>query len=159
VVVPPKSKPRSSLAPPNGGLRAGASSGKFSSSPGLSPNPRNGRPKSSSPYPSSSDEKRKRKAISRTPRDSPLFGTDADDSDEDVGALFNNKRQKSASDITDPNRDLRDKGAFGDNIRETRIIHAADLSSVKTGGAPILGAQENEVAIELQYPSHCRRER
>jgi H3 lysine-79-specific histone-lysine N-methyltransferase len=161
VVVPPKPKPRSSLAPPNGNLRATSSSGKFTSSPRLSPNPRSGRLQSSSPYPSSSDEKRaaerKRKAIN-TPRDSPLFGTDADDSDEDDDDPFH-KRRKLVSDSRDQNRRLQHKKSFGDVITETQIIHAADLASVKTGCAPIFGAREDEVAIELQYPSRCRPER
>ncbi|KAI0128782.1 putative histone H3 methyltransferase [Xylariales sp. AK1849] len=160
----PKPKPRSSLAP-NGSLRASSSSGKLSASPRLSPNPRfgNGRPHSTSPYPSSSDERRiaaerKRKAIRSTPRDSPRFGDDTDDSDEDDDDPFH-KRRKLVSASRDPNRKLRHKKAFGDESRDTKIIHAADLVSIKTGCPPMFGAADDEVAIELQYPSRCQPER
>ncbi|KAI1448205.1 histone H3-K79 methyltransferase [Annulohypoxylon stygium] len=154
-----QSKPRPSLTPH--GLRA--SSSQYSASPRLSPNPRLSRPKSASPYPSSSDEKRgaiarKRKAVTSTPRDSPAFGNDSDSSDEDDDP-FRKRLRRSEERSIDLNRKLRHKKAFGSEIRDSRIIHAADIASVATKCPIIQGAKPEEVAIELQYPSRCKRER
>ncbi|KAH8673800.1 hypothetical protein BX600DRAFT_215914 [Xylariales sp. PMI_506] len=164
VVIQPKSKPRSALvASSKGNLRASSSAGTVTSSPRLSPNPRLGVRHSASPYPSSSDERkrieRKRKAIHSTPRDSPIFDDDdADESDDDNDDPFG-KRRKFVSQSRDPNRRVRHKKAFGDEVRDAKIIHAADLASIKTGCVPALGAKEDEVALELQYPSRCQPER
>ncbi|OTA98866.1 hypothetical protein M426DRAFT_325662 [Hypoxylon sp. CI-4A] len=157
VVVPNKARP--SLTP--NGPRA--SSSQYSASPRLSPNPRLSRPKSASPYPSSADEKRaggrKRKIISSTPRDStPAFGNDSESEDEDSDP-FRKRLRRSEERSVDLNRKLRHKKAFGDDVRDSRIIHAADIASVATKCPPIQGAKPEEVAIELQYPSHCKRER
>ncbi|KAI1075429.1 histone H3-K79 methyltransferase [Whalleya microplaca] len=154
VVVP--SKPRSSLTP--NGLRT--SSSQYSSSPRPSPNPRVSRPKSASPYPSSAEERwagRKRKAPTSTPRDSPAFGNDSE-SEED-GDPFKKRMRCSESRSVDLNRRLRHKKAFGDEVREPRIVHAADIASVATKCPPISGAKEDEIKIELQYPSRCKPER
>lgn len=156
VIVPVKSRPGLT---PNG---ARASSSHFSASPRLSPNSRLSRPKSASPYPSSSDEKRaiarKRKAVTSTPRDSPAFGNDSESEDEDSDP-FRKRLRRSEERSVDLNRKLRHKKAFGDEIRDSRIIHAADIASVATKCPPIHGAKPEEVAIELQYPSRCKRER
>lgn len=173
VVVPtrpsPKPQPRSSLAP-NGHASSSSSSaaaGKklYSASPRLSPNPRGGRPKSASPYPSSADETRlgrKRKALAGTPRDSPAFGNDSDSDDNENDDPFSadkKRARRSDSRSIDINRKLRHKKAFGDEVREPRIIHAADISSVATTCKPIFGAADDEVAVELQYPSRSKPER
>ncbi|KAI1772531.1 histone H3-K79 methyltransferase [Hypoxylon cercidicola] len=159
VVVP--TKPRPSLTPNSNGLRAPSS--QYSASPRLSPNPRLSRPKSASPYPSSADEKRgitrKRKAVTSTPRDSPAFFGDDSESEDEDNDPFRKRSRLSESRSIDLNRKLRHKKAFGDHIRDPRIIHAADIASVATKCPPIHGAKPEEVAIELQYPSRCKRER
>ncbi|KAF3059422.1 Histone-lysine N-methyltransferase, H3 lysine-79 specific [Daldinia childiae] len=156
VVVPTKPRPSLTVNPPR------VSSSHYSASPRLSPNPRLSRTKSASPYPSSSDEKRaiirKRKAIASTPRDSPAFGNDSESEDDDSDP-FRKRLRRSESRSVDLNRKLRHKKAFGDEIRDPRIIHAADIASVATKCPPIQGAKPEEVAIELQYPSRCKRER
>lgn len=156
VVVPTKPRPSLTVNPPRG------SSSHYSASPRLSPNPRLSRPKSASPYPSSSDERRaiirKRKAVASTPRDSPAFGNDSESEDDDSDP-FRKRLRRSESRSVDLNRKLRHKKAFGDEIRDPRIIHAADIASVATKCPPIQGAKPEEVAIELQYPSRCKRER
>ncbi|KAI1484692.1 histone methylation protein DOT1-domain-containing protein [Biscogniauxia mediterranea] len=161
VVVP--SKPRPAVAPKSStnSLRATSSQLSSSSSSRLSPNPRLSRTKSASPYPSSSDEKRverKRKAVTSTPRDSPAFGNDSESEEED-GDPFRKRARRSDSRSIDLNRKLRHKKAFGDEIRHPHIIHAADIASRATKCPPISGAKEDEIAIELQYPSRCARER
>lgn len=160
VVVQQKQKPRSNLTPnvPR------TSSSQYSASPRPSPNPRLSRPKSASPYPSSSDEKRaaiarKRKAVTSTPRDSPIFGNDSESEGDDSDLFYPKRLRRSESRSADLNRKLRHKKAFGDEIRDSRIIHAADIASVATKCPPIHGTKPEEVPIELQYPSRCKRER
>ena len=170
----PTSHPSSSS---NNGLRVGATGSRT-----LSPNPRGvSRTKSASPYPSSADERmrggssgNKRKKAGggggagrsvgisgmSTPRDSPAFGDSTDDDgdgDDDPFSTRNKRLRRSAS--VDVNRKLRHKKAFGDEDRDSHIIHAADIASVATGCPPILGAQADAVAVELQYPSRCKPER
>ncbi|KAI1331175.1 histone methylation protein DOT1-domain-containing protein [Xylariaceae sp. FL0255] len=169
VAVPSKPKPGpsrsgSNLKPPLSNSRASSSthlSPAASSSSRLSPNPRGSRPKSASPYPSSSDERRierKRKAITSTPRDSPAFGNDSD-SDEEDGDPFKKRVRRSDGRSVDLNRRLRHKRAFGEENRAPEIIHAADIASRATNCPSIPGAKDDEVAIEVQYPSRCARER
>ncbi|KAJ8121328.1 hypothetical protein ONZ43_g2189 [Nemania bipapillata] len=156
VAVP--SKPRPSPRPSNS---VRASSTHLSVPAKLSPNPRAARPKSTSPYPSSSDEpriERKRKAVTSTPRDSPVFGNDTDSEDDD-GDPFRKRMRRSDGRLVDVNRKLRHKKAFGDDVRRPNIIHAADMASRATKCPPIPGAKDNQVAIEVQYPSRCTRER
>ncbi|RYP17215.1 hypothetical protein DL765_004671 [Monosporascus sp. GIB2] len=171
-----KAKARPTSHPFSNGLRAGSSSNGISSSAAskyssLSPNPRNGisRTKSASPYPSSADERRgaassssverKRKAVTSTPRDSPAFGDSSDDDGEDGDPFSNQNKRMRRSASVDVNRKLRHKKAFGDEERDSRIIHAADIASVATGCPPIPGAGADGVAVELQYPSRCKPER
>ena len=169
--------------PSSSGNNNGNNNGKYSRT--LSPTPRglkNGtgsgtssRMKSASPYPSSADErirggssgtKRKKTGGAAfsfgvgTPRDSPAFGDSSDDDgddDDDPFSTHNKRLRRSAS--VDVNRKLRHKKAFGDEERDPHIIHAASIASVATGCPPILGAQDNEVTVELQYPSRCKPER
>ncbi len=163
--------------PATNGLRANSGSSNNNKFPSLSPNPRNGsgglsllRTKSASPYPSSSDERRrgastgigerKRKAVSSsTPRDSPAFGDSSDDDGEDGDPFSNRNKRMRRSASVDVNRKLRHKKAFGDEERDPHNIHAADIASVATDCPPILGAKADEVAVELQYPSRCKPER
>jgi [histone H3]-lysine79 N-trimethyltransferase len=165
VVAPPKNKPRfaSSLAP---SLQNGKSKKSSSSSSRHSPLPQAvHRTKNASPDPSSSDEKRierKRKAVVSTPRDSPTFGADSDSDDGDDGDPFSDRHKRArhnGSRPVDLNRRLRHKKGFGEDRRQPAIIHAADIASIKTKCVPVVGAEEAEVAVELQYPSSCRPER
>ncbi|KAI1180451.1 histone methylation protein DOT1-domain-containing protein [Nemania sp. FL0916] len=156
VVVPTKPRPK-----PISLNSARASSTHLSVPAKLQPNPRTSRPKSASPYPSSSDERRierKRKAVTSTPRDSPVFGNDTESEDED-GDPFRKRMRRSAGRPLDVNRRLRHKKAFGDETRKPSIIHAADIASRATGCPQISGTKDDEVAIEVQYPSRCARER
>ncbi|KAI0976241.1 histone methylation protein DOT1-domain-containing protein [Xylaria arbuscula] len=153
------SKARPSLIPGNS---ARTSSAHLSPMANRSPNPRTSRPKSSSPYPSSSDERRverKRKAVTSTPRDSPAFGNDTDSDDDDVDPFLQKRMRLSESRPVDVNRQVRHKKAFGDDVRKPNVIHAADIASRATKCPAIPGTKDNEVAIEVQYPSRCARER
>ncbi|KAI1822970.1 histone methylation protein DOT1-domain-containing protein [Xylaria intraflava] len=155
VVVP--SQPRPSQKSP----KSGRASPAHVSSTKLLPKPQTSRPKSASPYPSSCDEprlERKRKAITSTPRDSPVFGNDTESEDED-GDPFRKRMRRSDGRPVDVNRKLRRKKAFGDDIRRPNIIHAADIASRATKCPAIPGAKDHEVAISVQYPSHSARER
>ncbi|KAI0480982.1 histone methylation protein DOT1-domain-containing protein [Xylariaceae sp. FL0804] len=165
VVVPAKARPSS-------GLPSRTTNKSLSSRP--SPLPRS-KPRphgASSPYPSSSSSgarraDRKRKAApaaavaSGTPRDSPVFGDDSSGSDEEGDGDPFRKRLRRSSDSrpVDVNRRLPHKKAFGDEARTPHVIHAADIASRAAGCPPIAGAKEEEVAIEVQYPSRCARER
>ncbi|KAI1268366.1 histone methylation protein DOT1-domain-containing protein [Xylariaceae sp. FL1019] len=160
-VVRPKPKPSSSnLKAPSA---VHATTARRSPATSLGPNFRTSRPKSSSPYPNSSDERkieRKRKAVTTTPRDSPAFDDDSDSDDEDGDPFTFTKRVKpNDGRPIDLNRKLRHRKGFGDDIRRVDIIHAADMASRAAGCPAIPGAKDNEVAIEVQYPSRCVRER
>ncbi|TGJ78662.1 hypothetical protein E0Z10_g10106 [Xylaria hypoxylon] len=157
VVVP--SKPRPSLISSNS---ARTSSTYLHPSTKLSSNSRTSRPKSASPYPSSDEPRveRKRKAISSTPRDSPAFGNDTESEDDDGDDdPFRKRMRRSDGRLVDVNRKLRHKKAFSGDVRKLNIIHAADIASRATKCPPIPGAKDSEVAIEMQYPSRCTRER
>lgn len=90
-----------------------------------------------------------------------MWGSDDSGDDfEQVENALTGKRQKVVTEWQDPNRRVRHKKAFGDSIREPKIIHGADLASIATGCSPaFVGAPENEVAVEVQYPSRTRPER
>lgn len=150
-----KPKPRPSL---NG------SSSRSSSVNRPSPKPL-ARQKSHSPYPSSSDEKRldrKRKAgtpstVRRSPASDRIeFDKDSDNDDDAWMTLDANKRQrKGTADgrFVDPSRKLRSTKAFEDRVDGLDFIHAVDVASLKLKCVPVMGAQKEDVAIELQYPS------
>jgi [histone H3]-lysine79 N-trimethyltransferase len=135
------------------------------------------RAKSASPYPSSSDDRRldrKRKAGPAPPRKSPAsdriaFDKDSEsDNDEDwVSALDARKRLRRALDdgrLVDENRSLRQVKSFAEPTNELRLINAADVASLKLASLkdkckPVLGANEDEVEVQLQYPSKHKQER
>lgn len=129
------------------------------------------RQKSHSPYPSSSDEKRlerKRKAGSasasrRSPAsDRPEFDKDSDAEDDGWMNLDNHKRQRKGPEhgrSVDRNRKLRSVRAFKDRVDGLDFIHAEDVASLDLRCVPVMGAQKEDVAIELQYPSLQRREK
>ncbi|KOS16772.1 Histone-lysine N-methyltransferase [Escovopsis weberi] len=144
------------------------------------------RHKSSSPYPSSADEpshdyQRKRKAAGGAPtaaaaaapprssvpiRRSPAsdrieFDNDSDAEDDGWMDLDSHKRQrKTNSDggLSDPNRRLRHRKAFDRKIEKLQFIHAVEVASLESRCVPVMGAQKEDVAIELQYPTLQRRE-
>ncbi|KAI0400862.1 histone methylation protein DOT1-domain-containing protein [Xylaria palmicola] len=152
-------KPRPSPTPTSNPRASSAAHLSLPAKP--SPRPRTSRPKSSSPYPSSSDERRvdrKRKAVTSTPRDSPVFGNDSESEDDD-GDPFRKRMRRSDGRLIDVNRKLRHKKSFSDEIRRPNTIHAADIASRATNCPPIPGARDDQVAIEVQYPSRCARER
>ncbi len=157
-----------------GGLRVpAAASGtkKSRTSPGPPPAWR----KSASPYPaSSSDEKRlerKRKLAggSATPHHRPSPASDRvefdKDSDSDDGwedALDAPKRRRSGPRRADLNRSLAAAASDEDeHVGEVmaRMVHAADVASLSLGCMPLLGAERDDVAVELQYPGSQKRER
>ncbi|UKZ53657.1 Nucleosomal histone H3-Lys79 methylase [Trichoderma virens] len=130
------------------------------------------RAKSSSPYPSSADERRldlhrKRKAISASQRRSPAsdrieFDKDSDAEDDGWMDLDSHKRQRKAtseSKSVDSNRKLKSARAFERKDERLQFIHAVDVASLEHKCVPIMGASKEDVAIELQYPTLQRREK
>ncbi|KAI9148012.1 Histone-lysine N-methyltransferase, H3 lysine-79 specific [Paramyrothecium foliicola] len=163
----PKPKPKPKPKAPS------VSNGSASRSPSVnrpSPKPLL-RQKSNSPYPSSSDEKRlerKRKAgTPSTARRSPVsdrveFDKDSDAEDDAWMNLDSHKRQrKGTADgrFVDPNRKLKYSKAFEKRPEGLKFIHAVEVASLESKCVPIMGAQKEDVAIELQYPSMQPRER
>ncbi|KAH7000184.1 histone-lysine N-methyltransferase, H3 lysine-79 specific [Ilyonectria destructans] len=159
----PKPKPK-----PNPAALSGSAS-RSSSSHRPSPKPV-ARQKSHSPYPSSSDEKRlerKRKAGSasvsrRSPASERIeFDKDSDAEDDGWMNLDANKRQRKSTEdgYLDSNRKLRSARAFEDRVDGLSFIHAVDVASLELKCVPVMGAQKEDVAIELQYPSLQPREK
>lgn len=153
----PKSKPSLS-----------GSASRSSSSHRPSPIPL-ARQASHSPYPSSSDEKRldrKRKApsVSRRSPASDRIEFDKDSEGEDDGwmTLDTNKRQRKGTEdgrFIDPTRKLKSTRAFEHRLDPRSFIHAVDVASLELKCVPVMGAQKEDVAIKLQYPSLQPREK
>jgi H3 lysine-79-specific histone-lysine N-methyltransferase len=91
------------------------------------------------------------------------FDKDSDGDDDDwVNAIDARKRQRrgtSEGRFVDFSRSLRQEGAFGEDGERLLFVHAADVASLALNCVPVLGAAEEEVAVELQYPSLQPRER
>jgi H3 lysine-79-specific histone-lysine N-methyltransferase len=129
------------------------------------------RQKSHSPYPSSSDEKRlERKRKAGTPtvaRRSPVsdrveFDKDSDAEDDGWMNLDSRKKQRMGTAdgrFVDPNRKLKHPKAFEKRPEGLKFIHAVQVASLEGKCVPIMGAQKEDVAIELQYPSLQPREK
>lgn len=141
------------------------------------------RQKSRSPYASSAEDSRadrKRKALTRlssttTPRRSPAAADhriEFDDSDGDEGEgqdddswmnleSANKRRRKSPDDaaVLNSTRKLRSSRAFQGRVKGLSYIHAVDVASLELKCVPVMGAQREDVAIELQYPSTQAREK
>jgi H3 lysine-79-specific histone-lysine N-methyltransferase len=154
----PKPKPKPALS---------GSASRSSSLHRPSPKPL-ARQASHSPYPSSSDEKRlerKRKAPSvsrRSPASDRIeFDKDSDGEDDGWMTLDSNKRQRKGTEdgFVDTNRKLRSVRAFKDRLDRRSFIHAVDVASLQHKCVPVMGAQKEDVAIELQYPSLQPREK
>ncbi|KAF5614347.1 histone-lysine n-methyltransferase H3 lysine-79 specific [Fusarium subglutinans] len=155
-----KPKPKSTSA-------LSGSASRSSSSHRPSPKPL-ARQASHSPYPSSSDEKRlerKRKAPSVTRRspasDRIEFDKDSDGEDDGWMTLDTKRQRKGTEDgsFVDPNRKLRSVRAFEDRMDSRSFIHAVDVASLEHKCVPVMGAQKEDVAIRLQYPSLQPREK
>ncbi|RBR18947.1 hypothetical protein FVER53590_09134 [Fusarium verticillioides] len=155
-----KPKPKSTSA-------LSGSASRSSSSHRPSPKPL-ARQASHSPYPSSSDEKRlerKRKAPSVTRRspasDRIEFDKDSDGEDDGWMTLDTKRQRKGTEDgsFVDPNRKLRSVRAFEDRMDSRGFIHAVDVASLEHKCVPVMGAQKEDVAIRLQYPSLQPREK
>ncbi|KAF1739258.1 Histone-lysine N-methyltransferase, H3 lysine-79 specific [Beauveria bassiana] len=159
----PKSKPQAALS------KASSSSSRSPSLHRASPKPATPRQKSHSPYPSSSDERRlerKRKAGATPVRKSPVaervtFDKDSDNEDDGWMSLDTRKRSRKGQDddMADPNRQLRDIDAYEEPEAGLKFVHAVDVASLETKCVPVMGAQKEDVAIEIQYPSPQPRER
>lgn len=142
-------------------------------SPRPSPSAAALRQKSHSPYPSSADERkveRKRKAPSVSARRSPAsdhvtFDKDSDAEQEDDSWLKLDdaevrKRQRKGTlngEAHRPTRQVKNRTAFEQG--ELDYIHAVQVASLQHNCVPIMGAQDDEVAMELQYPCSKPRER
>ncbi|KJZ74755.1 Histone-lysine N-methyltransferase, H3 lysine-79 specific [Hirsutella minnesotensis 3608] len=166
--TPPKPKPkhRSRCS-----VTAASSSSTSPVAARPSPKPLASRISSKSPHPPSSDETRrlarKRKAGSVTSRPSPAsdrvtFDKDSDNEDDGWMRLDNPKRQRTGladGRYVDPNRKLRNTRAFEGRTRDLHFIHAVEVASLEAKCVPVMGAQKEDVAIELQYPSLQPREK
>ena len=158
VVSEPKPAPKPTKSFPSASSRANSARGpslKTSAS----------RLSSSSPRPSSSDERRtdrKRKVNSasssrRSPANERVeFGKDSDDEDDGWMSLETRKRQKRAtsdSSSVDAKRKLRNPKSFDEAQKPLELIHATDIASLATGCVAVMGAKDDEVDLRLQYPS------
>lgn len=165
----PKARPK-----PRSRCSAAAASVSSSSSPATSrPSPRlpSVRHDSNSPHPPSSDERRlarKRKAAgAAASRPSPAsdrvaFDKDSDNEDDGWMSLDSRKRQRQGTAdgrFVDPNRKLRNSRAFEGRNQHLQFVHAVHVASLEAKCVPVMGAQKEDVAIELQYPSLQPREK
>ncbi|KAH6893477.1 putative histone H3 methyltransferase [Thelonectria olida] len=165
----PKPKPKPTIA-----ASASAPASRSSSTNRLSPKASAGRQKSRSPYPSSAedtghDRKRKANRLS-TPRRSPAadrieFGNSEDEGEAEDDNWLNlestSKRQRKSPEdgVLDSARKLKSSRAFQGRIKGLSYIHAVDVASLELKCVPVMGAQKEDVAIELQYPSMQPREK
>ncbi|EFY95609.1 S-adenosylmethionine-dependent methyltransferase family protein [Metarhizium robertsii] len=165
--TPSKPKPKSRPGPAS----AGASSSRSSPVYRPSPKPSAVRHASHSPNPSSSDEKRldrKRKtgtvsSTTRSPASERItFDKDSDAEDDGWMNLDTRKRQRrgtSEDKHLDSNRKLRHFRAFEGRNDNLKFVHAVEVASLEEKCVPVMGAQKEDVAIELQYPSLQPREK
>ncbi|KAK0388464.1 hypothetical protein NLU13_4708 [Sarocladium strictum] len=160
-----------SKPPPNApkSFTSASARANLTRSPALKPSPN--RSKNSSPLLSSSDERRpdrKRKAgTASSSRRSPAsdrveFDKDSDGEDDGWMSLETRKRQRRAvsdSSSIDSKRKLKNPKSFDKTQKPLKLIHAEEIASLATGCVAVMGAKEDEVALELQYPSLQPRER
>lgn len=168
---PAPSKPKSRSRPQQSSTGGASSSRSSPAAVRPSPRPSAARHQSNSPYPSSADERRlerKRKAGSASAsRPSPgkdriAFDKDSDNEDDGWMNLDTRKRQRRGTAdgrFVDPNRRLRNSRAFEGRNDSLQFIHAVDVASLEAKCVPVMGAQKEDVAIELQYPSLQPREK
>ena len=69
------------------------------------------------------------------------------------------RRSTSEEKRLDSNRKLRHARAFEGRNDNLKFVHAVDVASLESKCVPVMGAQKEDVAIELQYPSMQPRER
>ncbi|EQL02193.1 Histone methylation DOT1 [Ophiocordyceps sinensis CO18] len=125
-------------------------------------------PRSRSSAAAASRRARKRKADAAASRPSPVsdhrvtFDEDSDNEDDGWMSLDSRKRQRQGTAdgrFLDPKRKLRNSRAFEGRNEHLRFIHAVQVASLEAKCVPVMGAQKEDVAIELQYPSLQPRER
>lgn len=76
--------------------------------------------------------------------------------------LDTRKRQRrgtSEDKHLDSNRKLRHFRAFEGRNDNLKFVHAVEVASLEEKCVPVMGAQKEDVAIELQYPSLQPREK
>lgn len=76
--------------------------------------------------------------------------------------LDTRKRQRrgtSEDKHLDANRKLRHSRAFEGRNDKLKFVHAVEVASLEEKCVPVMGAQKEDVAIELQYPSLQPREK
>ncbi|PHH77862.1 hypothetical protein CDD80_132 [Ophiocordyceps camponoti-rufipedis] len=94
------------------------------------------------------------------------FDKDSDNDDDGWMRLDSRKRQRkrSADDddagrLLDSRRQIRCAAAYQGRIPGLKLIHAVEVASLDAGCVPVMGAQKEDVDIELQYPSLQPREK
>ncbi|KAG6001058.1 Nucleosomal histone H3-Lys79 methylase [Claviceps pusilla] len=187
--APSRPKPRSRPGPASTSTSVLSSRSSPAAAAQSSPKPFPVRHKSHSPYPSSSDERRlerKRKdsgggrgtgggggggaragrhsSVAKPSPDAERIAFDKDSDNEDDGwmSLDSRKRQRrttSEEKHLDSNRKFRHSRAFEGRNDDLRFIHAVEVASLEAKCVPVMGAQKEDVAIELQYPSMQPREK
>lgn len=172
-----RSKPKPRFGQASTGLSSRSSAAASASGTRPSPRPFSFRHNSHSPYPSSSDEsrlQRKRKpsaggAVGHAAATKPspgadrvAFDKDSDNEDDGWMSLDTRKRQRRATSEEKPldsKRKFRHLRAFEGRNSGLRFIHAVEVASLEAKCVPVMGAQKEDVAIELQYPSMQPREK
>ncbi|KAG6127973.1 Nucleosomal histone H3-Lys79 methylase [Claviceps purpurea] len=172
-----RSKPKPRPGQASTGLSSRSSAAASASGTRPSPRPFSFRHNSHSPYPSSSDESRlhrKRKPSAggaaghaAAAKPSPgaervAFDKDSDNEDDGWMSLDTRKRQRRATSEEKPldsKRKFRHLRAFEGHNSGLRFIHAVEVASLEAKCVPVMGAQKEDVAIELQYPSMQPREK
>jgi len=71
------------------------------------------------------------------------------------------KQRRSLTDgpLADPSRKLKNTRAFKATIDPLNLIDAVQIASLESNCVPVMGAQREDVGIEIQYPSLQRREK
>jgi [histone H3]-lysine79 N-trimethyltransferase len=93
--------------------------------------------------------------------DHVTFDKDSDNDEDDswmkLDADVRKRQRKGTLSAEPPNRRVKNRRAFEQG--ELDYIHAVQVASLKHGCVPIMGAGDDEVPMELQYPSSKPREK
>ncbi|RDA83461.1 hypothetical protein CP532_6082 [Ophiocordyceps camponoti-leonardi (nom. inval.)] len=91
------------------------------------------------------------------------FDKDSDNDDDGWTRLDGRKRQRKRSNddgrFHDATRKIHCPRAFEGRHAGLQLIHAVDVASLDSGCVPVMGAQKEDVSIDLQYPSLQPREK
>lgn len=84
-----------------------------------------------------------------------------DDNDETKKADTKDAGESKAKDTNGDGgtKKVQKMELVGRDLRKLKIIHAKDVASLALKCVPVLGAAEDEVSVELQYPGSRHRER